>query len=369
MRASADSIQTSSAGTSSTAGVGKYTRERWKRNTNAHSSAYVPSSTTASERIVPFTGGGRPGPFGSGGPRPASCLDAGVRRDRGAQHLRYRPAGLGRIRRALERRLVRVRHPRRHVEVHRGDRETLTGLLQRDRGFGANALRGEPRLAELGRQRHRKAAGVGRRDQLLRVRALPVLEARAEGERRIGQHSAVARHPTLAVPDAAVPGGATLAFHDTPPRLSNRVRNRWHRRGGARGLRRPAYPAVAGCPRSGTAGACPATGRPRPARRGTPGGPTGSPAPAAARAGCPRRESFAAARRRASPRRRPSSRPSPRAATGPGSRSRSRRPPRVRTRSRWTRWGTPRAAPLGRCCAVRCLPTMIRLDDPGVNAL
>ena len=111
----------------------------------------------------------------------------GVELDRpdSAERLRHRAAVLGGLGLPLE--LVRVdtRHPRTRAQKDVGDGEAVADLVELDRGLGLDALGLVARLTESRRQRHREAARVSGGYQLLRIRAVALLESRLKRVRAL----------------------------------------------------------------------------------------------------------------------------------------------------------------------------------------
>src|SRR5438128_212413 len=111
----------------------------------------------------------------------ARLCEARLQRDLDAgQRLRDRAAGLRLLRGALE---VVVRDPRDagdRGQLDPRDREAAVGLVEVDARGRLDRLRRVAGPAKATGEGHGEAAGVGRADELLRVRARPLLEARAE---------------------------------------------------------------------------------------------------------------------------------------------------------------------------------------------
>src|SRR5262245_54598625 len=141
-----------------------------------------------------------------------SGLEAGVQRDLGVEQPRDRAAGLGVVGSRVELVLRRARDLGHQVERRLGDSEARVLLLHRDRAGDLEALRGEAGVAELARERHREAAGVRRRDQLLGVRALAALEAGAERVLGLVEDAAVGGDESLPVLETALPDRGRLAL-------------------------------------------------------------------------------------------------------------------------------------------------------------
>src|SRR5690606_23356843 len=113
------------------------------------------------------------------------------------KQLRHRTILLRRLGVLAERRLVDPRNPPLRRQLDPRDRETVPRLLQVHLGRRLDPLRLEPGTRQPRRERHREATRVRRREQLLRVRALPFLEARRERVRPLVRP---ALHPHLALP-------------------------------------------------------------------------------------------------------------------------------------------------------------------------
>ena len=137
------------------------------------------------------------------------CDEPGVHFD-GAHRCegpRHRAGVLGRPRHFLELLIGYPRDARAGLEPDACDREAVAGLLDRHRGRRVDALGLVPGPPEVPGQRHRIAARVSGRDQLLRVGAFAVLEARLE---RIGPlvGAASEAHRSVALGERSSPAGA-----------------------------------------------------------------------------------------------------------------------------------------------------------------
>src|SRR4051794_9117998 len=89
--------------------------------------------------------------------------------------------------------------------MDRGDRESITLLLQGDIGPGFHLLGSEFGFSEDQGQRHGETRGVRRADQLLGVRARLAFKAAGEAVRIIVGRAAFGRDGTLAILDATLP--------------------------------------------------------------------------------------------------------------------------------------------------------------------
>ena len=97
------------------------------------------------------------------------------------------------------------------------DREAVVDLVEVDGRVGLDALHVVAGLAQLAGEGHREAAGVRRRDQLLGVRAVALLEARLERVRAL-VGAAAHPHRPVALGQRAVPYGACGPLrHREPP--------------------------------------------------------------------------------------------------------------------------------------------------------
>src|SRR4051794_201722 len=91
--------------------------------------------------------------------------------------------------------------------MHRRDGKTVALLLERDIRLGFHVLGGELGFAEDQRQRHGETGGMGRANQLFRVRAGLAFEATGEAIRIVLERAALGRDRALAVLDSALPLG------------------------------------------------------------------------------------------------------------------------------------------------------------------
>src|SRR5258708_37334895 len=94
-----------------------------------------------------------------------------------------------------------------------GDSESAFHFVERDGGRGFDFLGGHSSLAQLARERHREAAGMRRRDQLLRGRSDAVLEARRKRILRAREHSALRGNGALAVAETSAPYRRCVSLH------------------------------------------------------------------------------------------------------------------------------------------------------------
>jgi hypothetical protein len=89
-----------------------------------------------------------------------------------------------------------------------------------------HALWFKPDFRELRGNRHRETARVRGTDELLRVRALFVLEARTEEIRGVGGHAALGGNCAAAIFKAALPDSGSFSVHILKSLLSGRSRVR-----------------------------------------------------------------------------------------------------------------------------------------------
>src|SRR6266498_3582959 len=92
--------------------------------------------------------------------------------------------------------------------------------VERDRGRRAQALRHEVHLAELGRERHREAAGVRRGDELLGVGPLAVFEPCRERIGAVLKHATLRRDGAFSGLQVPLPLCRCLTFHLVFPPLA-----------------------------------------------------------------------------------------------------------------------------------------------------
>src|SRR3977135_3143473 len=160
-------------------------------------------------------------------------LEPGVERDLGIEHARYRTIHLGVGRDLVEFLGVDAGHARARLQIDGGDRPVARHLLERDRGVGGELLRREAGAAERSRERHGEAARMGGTEQLLRVGADAVLEARRKGILRFLENAALGRDRALALLEVAAPGGGGSAFHvGAPVANADAAAVMWRRRNG-----------------------------------------------------------------------------------------------------------------------------------------
>src|SRR3982074_2503796 len=151
-------------------------------------------------------------------PIPASGrLELGVERDLGIEHARHRTIRLGVGRDLVEFLGVDAGNARARLQIDGGDRPVARPRLEGDRGVGGELLRREAGAAERSRERHGEAARMGGTEQLLRVGADAVLEARRKGILRVLEDPAVGRDRALALLEIAAPSGRGGAFHGGTP--------------------------------------------------------------------------------------------------------------------------------------------------------
>src|SRR4051794_28583176 len=149
----------------------------------------------------------------------------------GRQGLRDRAALLRGLRGLLEGALVQTGCADARAQLDALDREALVDLLEVNGGVGLHRVHLVAGLAQLAGKRHRVAAGVCCRDQLLGVRSVALLESRLE---RVRPLVGAAAHPhrPLALGQRPVPHGACGPLRHRRSPLSKRVRPKdraqWH---------------------------------------------------------------------------------------------------------------------------------------------
>ena len=154
----------------------------------------------------------------------------------GVEHLRHRTVLLGLAGDLGETGVVEVRHLGAQGQCRLADLEALAFRLERDGGFVESSVGVKPARLKAEGQRHREAAGMGRRDQLLGIGALLVLEAGLERIGRLGEHAGFAGEMAGAVAAGALPDCFCLADHlNSPccslaPALGTGGKRHWHDR-------------------------------------------------------------------------------------------------------------------------------------------
>src|SRR5579884_428965 len=93
------------------------------------------------------------------------------------------------------------------------NREAAVRFFQCYRSAGVNPLRHQTGFSQLRRQRHGKAAGVGRSDELLGICAGSLLKTGAEGIWRVRQNTAGGRDCALSAFQITLPDSRRCAFH------------------------------------------------------------------------------------------------------------------------------------------------------------
>src|SRR5690554_892337 len=121
---------------------------------------------------------------------------------------------LGVLRVLAEAGFVQPRNVRLGRQLDARDRETFTHLLDAHLRRRRDPLRLQPRTGQSRRERHGEAARVRRRDQLLRIRALPFLEARRERVRPFVR-TALHPHRALPLPERAPPLRSRRSYRHT----------------------------------------------------------------------------------------------------------------------------------------------------------
>src|SRR5258705_5057417 len=133
------------------------------------------------------------------------------------QRLRQGAVFLCRLRGLPERRLVDAGNLAPHVQRAAGDFGRPVHGFDRDRRARFDALRGMTRFLETGRERHAETPCVRGGEQLLRIRPLLALEARAETE-GTAEGPALRLEAPFAVPEFAFPNRDSVARgHDSFP--------------------------------------------------------------------------------------------------------------------------------------------------------
>src|SRR5690606_23315862 len=92
------------------------------------------------------------------------------------------------------------------LQLDLGDLERVTDLVDMDLGGGVDRGRWGARPAQHGGKRHREAAGMGRGDQLLRIGAGGIPEARRPGKLPV-EGTAAELHVAAAILDRTLPFG------------------------------------------------------------------------------------------------------------------------------------------------------------------
>jgi hypothetical protein len=144
-----------------------------------------------------------------------------LQRDLGLEQLGDRAVLLGGPRQLLEFGAIDPRHLRLQRQGRLRHLEALTLLLQRHRAFGRKLARRDAGALKLEGERHGEAAGMRGGDQLLRVRAPLVLEARLEGIGGVVEDAGIGGEPAAAVLARACPDRSCLADHDASPSLGH----------------------------------------------------------------------------------------------------------------------------------------------------
>src|SRR5438132_13316267 len=94
-----------------------------------------------------------------------------------------------------------------------GDGKAVGPFIEADFGRRLHTLGSELGLAEYERQRHRKASGMGRADELFGIGAGLALEAAAEAIGIVLERAALGRDGAFAVLDSALPDGRSMGLH------------------------------------------------------------------------------------------------------------------------------------------------------------